>query len=101
MFSLDDRLSLSEFTARERQVLELVADGLSAKRIAQEIGIAPRTVERHIENVRNKLRAKNKTHMIAKAMAFGLIEIDRRILSAKAASAAAAFRFEPKIVSNE
>ena len=76
MLDLDDRLSASELSLREREVLELVAHGLSAKEIAQEVGIAPRTVERHIENVRNKLRARNKTHMVTKALAFGLLRVE-------------------------
>ena len=101
MIQFDDQLSLAELTSREREVLECVAGGMSAKRIAQEIGIAPRTVERHIENVRNKLRAKNKTHMVTKALAFGLIQLERGTPRTPAAAAAAARRFEPKLVANE
>ena len=56
---------------RERQILERVAQGRSAKEVAVELGIAHRTVERHIENARNKMRARNKTHMIAKAVICG------------------------------
>lgn len=63
-------------TAREREILQFVAAGLSAKQVAQEIGIAPRTVERHIENLRHKMRARNKTHMIAKAVALGELHLE-------------------------
>ena len=35
--------------------------------------IAPRTVERHGENLRNKLHARNKPHLVAKALAGGHI----------------------------
>ena len=56
---------------RERQILERVALGRSAKEVAIELGIAHRTVERHIENARNKMRARNKTHMITKAVICG------------------------------
>lgn len=58
-------------TEREQEVLRCVANGLSSKEAAQQLGIAPRTVDRHIENLRNKLRARNKTHMVAKALASG------------------------------
>lgn len=58
-------------TSRERAILALVAEGWSAKEIALQLGIAPRTAERHIENVRHKLRARNKTHLIAKAIRCG------------------------------
>lgn len=63
-------------TARERQVLSLVSNGFSAKEVAQKIEIAPRTVERHIENVRLKLRARNRTHMVTLAVEFGLLAVD-------------------------
>ena len=56
---------------RERQILERVALGRSAKEVALELGIAHRTVERHIENARYKMRARNKTHMITKAVICG------------------------------
>jgi len=61
----DDFISLSE---REREVLQCIARGLSSKQCAQELGIAPRTVERHVENLRNKLHARNKPHLVAKAL---------------------------------
>jgi DNA-binding CsgD family transcriptional regulator len=64
----DDAPHLS---SRERQVLERVAQGQSAKEVAVDLGIAHRTVERHIENARYKMRARNKTHMIAKAVICG------------------------------
>lgn len=60
-------------TVREMEILELVAVGLSAKEIAQRVFIAPRTVERHIENIRLKMRAKNRAHLVTCAIASGLI----------------------------
>jgi len=60
-------------TDREQEILELVAVGLSAKEIAKAAFIAPRTVERHIENIRLKVRAKNRAHLITRAIASGLI----------------------------
>jgi LuxR family transcriptional regulator, transcriptional regulator of spore coat protein len=73
---LDPTSGVPLLTARENQVLELVAHGLSAKEVAQEIEIAPRTVERHIENVRLKIRARNRTHMVTLAMELGLLHLD-------------------------
>ena len=66
----EDFITLSD---RERQVLRCIADGLSSKECAQQLGIAPRTVERHVENLRNKLNARNKPHLVAKALAAGHI----------------------------
>lgn len=62
-------------TAREREVLQLVSYGLSAKAIARRIAIAPRTVERHIDNLRLKTGARNRCHMITRAWATGLLVI--------------------------
>ena len=62
-------------TPREREILELVAKGLSAKEIAGEIGIAPRTVEGHIDTVRLKVRARNKAHMVTQAVLAGVLKI--------------------------
>ena len=60
-------------THREQEVLELVASGFSAKQIACHIGIAPRTVESHVETVRLKMRARNKTHMVTQAVLAGFL----------------------------
>ena len=60
-------------TGRECEVLKCVALGLSNKEAAIELGIAPRTVERHIENLRNKIRARNRAHMVAKAIGLGVL----------------------------
>jgi LuxR family transcriptional regulator, transcriptional regulator of spore coat protein len=61
-------------TPREREILEFVAQGLSTKQVAQNIDIAPRTVDRHVENIRLKLRAKNRSHMVACALMEGLLD---------------------------
>ncbi|WP_298670568.1 response regulator transcription factor [uncultured Sphingomonas sp.] len=65
-------------TARELEVLALVAGGLSAKEIALRIAIAPRTVERHIDNARLKMRARNRTHLVTRAIASGLLDPPER-----------------------
>lgn len=65
----------STLTGRESEILELIADGLSAKETAQSIGIAPRTVERHIENLRLKMRARNRVHLVVRAISEGALQI--------------------------
>ncbi|HEX7852221.1 MAG TPA: helix-turn-helix transcriptional regulator [Sphingobium sp.] len=65
-------------TPREIEVLMLVAHGLSAKEIAIRISIAPRTVERHIENARLKMHARNRTHLVICAMASGHLDAPGR-----------------------
>ncbi|WP_298335243.1 helix-turn-helix transcriptional regulator [uncultured Erythrobacter sp.] len=63
-------------TLRETEILKLAALGLTTKEMAQRAGIAPSTVERHIENTRLKMRAKNRVHMISKAIAAGLLTVE-------------------------
>lgn len=66
-------MEMAHLTAREAQVLRLVALGMSAKEAAKELLIAPCTVERHIENVRLKTRTRNRPHMIAYVLTEGLL----------------------------
>jgi DNA-binding CsgD family transcriptional regulator len=79
LLQLDPKSGVPLLTSREHQVLALVAQGLSAKEVAQEIEIAPRTVERHIENARLKIRARNRTHMVTLAVELGLLHLDAEI----------------------
>jgi len=65
-----------KLTPREARVLQLVADGNSAKEIAGTLGIAPRTVERYIETCRLKLRARNRSHLVNIAAREGFLPID-------------------------
>ena len=74
MSSFSDQALGVCLTARELEVLELVAGGLSAKEIALRIAIGPRTVERHIDNARLKMRARNRTHLVTCAIASGLLD---------------------------
>jgi DNA-binding CsgD family transcriptional regulator len=52
-------------TRREREVAELVAQGLTNKQIAARLVISPRTVESHVENVLTKLGFTNRTQLAA------------------------------------
>lgn len=69
-------VSSPELTPRELQILKLIAQGYSAKEAAQEISIAPRTVEGHINTMRLKLRARNRAHMVSNAIASGALTHD-------------------------
>lgn len=62
-------------TARERQVLTLVAEGLSSKEIAAELGIGSRTVETHRERLMDKLNARNAVDLVRSAFARGLVRL--------------------------
>ncbi len=59
---------------RERQVLGLIADGLSNQEIADRLVISVATVKKHIENAYGKLQVKSRTQAIARAKTLGLID---------------------------
>lgn len=61
-------------TARERQVLSLVAGGSTNREIAEELGLSPKTVNRHVENILGKLRVSSRAAAVAKALASGSID---------------------------
>jgi RNA polymerase sigma factor (sigma-70 family) len=61
---------LSDLSEREREVLELVAAGLSNEQIAERLYLSTRTVERHLSNVYAKLRLSGKSARAAAAARF-------------------------------
>jgi DNA-binding CsgD family transcriptional regulator len=62
-------------TERELAVLQLTVQGYTAKEVATKLDIAPRTVEKHIDHTRLKLRAKNRAHLTSVAIGLGLVKL--------------------------
>ena len=60
-------------SAREIDVLEQLAEGLSVKEIAAELDIGRRTVAFHLENIYGKLRVQSQSGAVAKALRAGII----------------------------
>jgi two-component system nitrate/nitrite response regulator NarL len=61
-------------SAREREVLTLVADGLTAPGIARRLQLATSTIRTHIDHLYEKVGASERAQLVAKAMRRGLIE---------------------------
>jgi len=62
-------------TAREIQVLELLAEGLPNKAIAVRLGISDQTVKFHVASISGKLGAANRTDAVRRAVRRGLITL--------------------------
>ena len=60
----DEKRKLEILTARERQVMELIAEGTHYREIAATLGISPRTVEGHKARVMDKLQVRSVTELV-------------------------------------
>lgn len=60
-------------TSREVEVARFAADGTSNQDIASSLAISPRTVERHVTNVLNKLGLRNRTELASVVHSAGLV----------------------------
>ena len=65
---------VGEITPREKEVLELVAQGQSTKQVADKLGIGTRTVESHRMNMLKKLKASNTADLVRKALELKIIK---------------------------
>jgi pimeloyl-ACP methyl ester carboxylesterase/DNA-binding CsgD family transcriptional regulator len=64
---------VSELSDREREVLRLVAEGMSDSDIAERLVLSPHTVHRHVANIRRKLGLRSRSAAAAVAARAGLI----------------------------
>jgi LuxR family maltose regulon positive regulatory protein len=63
----------TSMTARERSVLQLIGRGLSNKKIARDLNIAPETVKSHTKNIFCKLGTSTRAQAVACAARLGLL----------------------------
>ncbi|MDW8806457.1 helix-turn-helix transcriptional regulator [Streptomyces scabiei] len=66
----DGRLS-----ARELEILLLAAHGMSDADMSRRLSISPRTVAAHMRSIREKLCAKNRTHLVVAALCAGILTL--------------------------
>lgn len=66
--------SRGKLTRRQREILQLLADGGSTVAAAREFGLSEETVKTHTKNVLARLGAKNRTHAVAIALRESLID---------------------------
>jgi len=68
----DDRHLLEHLSSREREILQLLAEGNSRRRIAQLLCISAKTVDRHRDNLKEKLKLKHEEELKELAKTLGL-----------------------------
>jgi DNA-binding NarL/FixJ family response regulator len=66
--------SRGKLTRRQREILQLIADGESTTVAARELGLSEETVKTHTKNVIARLGARNRTHAVAIAMRESFIQ---------------------------
>jgi DNA-binding NarL/FixJ family response regulator len=63
-------------TSREQEIMVLLAEGLSSKKIAEKLFISPKTVENHRSNILCKLNLHSTIDLIRYAARLGIIDVD-------------------------
>lgn len=66
--------SRGKLTRRQREILQLLADGGSTAAAARDLGLSEETVKTHTKNVLARLEARNRTHAVAIALRESLID---------------------------
>jgi DNA-binding NarL/FixJ family response regulator len=72
----DGKAGYELLTSREREVLQLIAEGHSNQRIADDLFISVKTVEAHKAHIMSKLHAQNRTDLIRYAIRKGIVNLE-------------------------
>jgi len=72
----DGDMDQADLTAREKEVLVLIAQGLTNGEISDKLTISVKTVDRHRENMMRKLNVHNRIDLVKYALKKGLIDLD-------------------------
>jgi DNA-binding NarL/FixJ family response regulator len=68
----NSQLPFPELTPREREILELIAQGLTNSAIAERFVISPKTVRNQVSNIFSKLRVRDRAQAVVKAREAGM-----------------------------
>ena len=70
----DEAPSTTPLSKREKEILQMVANGSTTKEVARDLGISPHTVKTHLERIFEKLGANDRAQAVAIAIRTGLVE---------------------------
>ena len=77
MAARNSRVEVEPLTEREREVLTLIAEGLTSREIAERLVVSPKTVDRHRENIMGKLNMHSRVELVRYAIERGMIDARR------------------------
>ena len=66
---------LNDLTEREREILQLLAEGKRNDDIAKQLYISPQTVQTHVRNILGKLRVHSKLEAVSFAVKNGALQV--------------------------
>ena len=72
---LAERISASELTDREQDVLKLIVDGCSNREIGTNLSITEGTVKAHVNSILNKLGVNDRTQAAVLAIRYGVVDL--------------------------
>ena len=75
MPSKEPRVNLQFITQREREILNLIAEGYKSTEIAEDLDISVRTVEKYLYNLRRKTNLRNTSSLLEYAFEKKVIDI--------------------------
>jgi DNA-binding NarL/FixJ family response regulator len=82
----DYDLLIDQLTPREREVLQLLAEGASGLRIASSLGVSPNTVRTHVHGILSKLQVHSRLEAVAFAVRHELVSTEQLAATAGAGS---------------
>ncbi|MHB1140043.1 MAG: LuxR C-terminal-related transcriptional regulator, partial [Microthrixaceae bacterium] len=62
-------------STRQTEILQMIADGLSTKQVARELGITQKTVHNHLNAIYRRLDTQSLTHAVLSAVRLGIIDL--------------------------
>jgi len=75
----DEMSRLAKLTPREREILGLLAKGMRARGIADELNVQPATVYTHVRNTVQKLGVDTRTQAVTLALRYSFLETDKTV----------------------
>jgi DNA-binding NarL/FixJ family response regulator len=78
LLSQDATRRQPSLSTREREIIQLLADGLTGEEVADRLVLSTETIKTHIRNAMTKLEARNRVHAIAIALRAGEISLGSR-----------------------